>query len=211
MNQPLKIVFTLFVSVLIACGSPSNKRGVSLEELEKIQNEEAQTALAAPAKDALTANELLEMADCNNLQCVQLFMKERSGDFVHAAKGEFAALHRSVVTDTAGAQLVIPLSTLYVDINPQADWRMVHTLHTAGLARKLLEDFHRLNFIFIDSGYYLGSKNKQGRYRSSQYPGKTLYVTSAFEPWQWKGLYKKTTWPCILFEVYGDKKAQVVQ
>lgn len=131
------------------------------------------------------------------------FYERDSNDFIHATKGEFAALHRSTVTDTAGHELIMPLSTLYIDVNPQASWRMAHTLHRKDQADLLLEDFSSLGFIYSDSGYYLGIKSKQARYLSPNYPGKTLYVTSTFQPWRLKGLYKNVTWPCFVFEVYN--------
>ena len=184
---------------------PSNLRGIKLEDLEKVQAEDAKTSAAlAPTHDALTATELIALADCNTIECVQHFMKDHSNDFVHAVKGEFAALHRSLVTDTAGNELVIPLSTLYIDVNPQASWRMAHTVHRRELGNDLLKEFNDLGFTFSDSGYYRGLKYKQARYRSKQFPGKSLFIATTYRPWQWKGLYKNVTWPCVVFEVYNN-------
>jgi hypothetical protein len=198
---------TLLILLLTACSSPSNKRAVSVDELEKVQQEDEKEIKAATAtRDALTARELIELAEYTDLGAVQLYMKELSPDFIHASKGEFAAQHRSVVKDTAGKELVMPLSTFYVDINPQASWRAAHTIHRIETGNQLLEEFHQLGFRLVDSGYYLGIKSIQQRYASTQYPGKRLYVTSTYEPWYRKGLYNtKVTWPCFVFEVYKDK------
>ena len=185
---------------------PTNLRGVSFEDLEKVQAEEEKFLSAlAPSHDALTATDLIALADCRTIECVQLFMKDHSNDFFHAAKGEFASSHRSAVVDTAGNELVIPLSTLYVDVNPQASWRMAHTLHRKDLGNNLLEEFKELGFTLADSGYYRGLKGKQARYQSRQFPGKSLYVTSTYSPWYLKGLYQRVTWPCYVFEVRNDQ------
>ncbi len=200
-------VAVLFLFFLAACSSPSNKRAVSIDELEKVQAEdEKELKAVAATRDALTAIELIELADCNTLSCIQLFMKDRSPDFFYAKKGEYAAQHRSVVMDTTDAELIMPLSTFYVDVNPQASWRAAHTLHKKELGDKLFDEFTQLGFKLVDSGYYLGIKSKQQRYVSEKYPGKSLYVTITYEPWYFKGLYgNKVTWPCFVFEVYTDQ------
>lgn len=197
-----------FICILFACSSPSNRRAVSTDELEKVQAaDSAAQSRYSPLRDALSATELIALADCSDLPCVQLYMKERDRDFVHAVKGQFAALHRSGVTDTAGHKLVMPLSTLYADVNPQACWRLAHTLHRKETAKQLLAEFQQIGFAFADSGYYVGGglKGKQARFSSPSWPGKTLYVTATFHPWYMKGLYSgKVTWPCYVFEVYKD-------
>jgi hypothetical protein len=190
---------------LCACSSPSNDRAIDSKDLEKVQAAEAQNAPAGPVRDALTASELIALADCDNLACVQLFMKDHNSDFVHASRGEFAALHRSLVKDTSGRELIMPLSTLYADVNPQASWRLAHTLHKRELSSQLLDEFYSLGFTLIDSGYYRGIRGKQARFASAQYPDKILYTSLTFQPWYWKGLYKKVTWPCYVFEVYTTK------
>lgn len=198
----------LFGCILLSCSSPSNRRAISTDELEKVQTaDSAEQSRHTPLRDALSATELIELADCNDLPCVQLYMKERNRDFVHAVKGQFAALHRSAVTDTAGHELMMPLSTLYADVNPQASWRLAHTLHRKETGEHLLEEFHKLGFVFADSGYYVGGglKGKQARFSSPSCPGKSLYVTATFHPWYMKGLYSgEVTWPCYVFEVYKD-------
>lgn len=193
-----------------SCSSPSNRRAADLNDLEKIQAaDSAELAQNAPKRNSLTAMELIELADCRDLPCVQLYMKERDADFVHAQKGEFASQYRTTVTDTSGKELVMPLSTLYADVNPQATWRLAHTLHKEEPGNQLLEDFHHLGFVFADSGYYIagGLKGKQARFVSSRYPGKSLYITATFKPWYFKGLYSRAvTWPCYVFEVYKDEQ-----
>ena len=175
-----------------------------MDDLEKIQTDEARNNPPAPSKDALTATELIGLADCGDLECVQLRMKEQADDFVHARKGEFAALHRSVVMDTAKRELLMPLSTLYVETNPGANWRMAHTVHRPEMRDKLLNEFQQLGFSLADSGYFLGLRSRQLVYTSSKYPGRNLYLTTTYAPWYLKGLYKNVTWPCFVFEVYKE-------
>jgi len=208
LKRSISIIFyTAIILLITACGSPPNKRALSLDELEKAQAEDEKEIEAVTAtRDALTTVELIELADCSSLNCVQLFMKSLSPDFFYAQKGEFAAQHRSTVIDTAGNELVMPLSTFYVDTNPQAGWRAVHTIHKREIGNRLLEEFQLLGFQLVDSGYYLGIKSMQQRYSSTKYPGKSLYVTATYEPWYRKGLYDRSvTWPCYLFEVYNDQ------
>lgn len=197
-----------FACILFACSSPSNRRAVSADELEKVQAaDSAAQSRYTPLRDALSATELIELADCSDLPCVQLYMKERDRDFVHAVKGQFASLHRSAITDTTGNELVMPISTLYADVNPQASWRLAHTVHRKETGEHLLAAFQQIGFVFVDSGYYVGGglKGKQARFNSPSYPGKTLYVTATYHPWYRKGLYSgKVTWPCYVFEVYKD-------
>lgn len=188
--------------ILYACGSSSNERAISIGELDKVQSGDARDAPAAPVRDALNATEFMALADCHDLPCVQRFMKDYSLDFLHSGKGEFAAVHRSVVIDTGGNELIMPLSTIYVDVNPQANWRMAHTLHRLELGNQLLNEFLAMGFELIDSGYYRGLGVKRARFTSDQYPGRVLYVASTYQPWNLKGLYRKVTWPCYVFEMY---------
>ncbi len=196
------------IFLLYSCSSPANRRAVDTDELEKVQAvDSAEQQQYTPKRDALSATELIELADCGNLPCVQLYMKDRGQDFVHARKGEFAALHRSIVTDTAGNELVMTLSTLYADVNPQASWRLAHTLHRKETGDRLLGEFQQLGFVFVDSGYFIGGglKGRQARFHSLKYPDKNLYITATYHPWYMKGLYNnKVTWPCYVFEVYKD-------
>ena len=177
---------------------------VNPEELEKVLAEDMKDAPPGPARDALDASTFMSLAACGDLPCVQRFMKDYSNDFIHATKGEFAARHRSVVIDTSGNELIMPLSTIYVDVNPQASWRMAHTLHRVELGNQLMEEFKQLGFSFVDSGYYRGLKMKRARFLSDQYPGRVLYVGSTYRPWNLKGLYRNVTWPCYMFEMYTE-------
>ena len=186
-----------------ACGSNSNDRSVKLEDLDKTIKKEKQEAPPGAARSTLTANELIELYGCKDLPCVQLFMKDRSRDFVHAEKGEFASLYRSAVTDTSGQQLVIPMSTLYVSVDPGADWRMAHTLHTKALSDQLLHEFAAAKFMLADSVYKPAHRAFAYYYRSSQYPGLVLYHIKTFSPWRARGLYYNVTWPCFVFELFA--------
>jgi len=193
---------------ILSCSNPTDKRAVTLEELEAQQAEDKREwEKYTPKRDILTAVELIDLADCNTLSCVQLFMKNLSPDFFQGRKGEFSSGHRSTVIDTAGIELTMPLSTFYIDVNPQANWRAAHTVHTKALGDALHNEFMQLGFEFVEEGYFLGIKSKQQRYVSRNYPGKSLYITATFNPWGFKGLYEnKVTWPCYVFEMYKDEK-----
>jgi len=98
--------------------------------------------------------------------------------------------------------LLMPLSTLYVDINPGAGWRLAHTLHNYDFSSRLIKEFQDLGFSVIDSAYNRSMKNNRQHFISRDYPNVDLYLTMTYIPWTWKGLYKKVTWPCYVFEVY---------
>lgn len=200
-----KISLMMCMAAILGCGSPSNERSVRLDELDSVQQATNNNMPPGPQRDILSADELISLADCSDLPCVQQFMKERSSDFIHARKGEFAALHRSVVKDTAGNELVMPLSTLYADVNPQASWRLAHTVHKLELGNQLMQEFHQLGFRFADSGNYTSVPVMQAKYISAQRPGKVLYVAATFEPWYQKGLYTRVSWPCWVFEVQNKE------
>jgi len=193
------IFFALFFCS--ACESNSNKRAADVEDLDKVIAEDKKAAPPAPTRNALTATEFIALFGCKDLPCVQLFMKDRSSDFVHAKKGEFASQHRSVVQDTTGAELVMPLSTLYVSVDPGADWRMVHTLHTKALSDQLLKEFDKAKFLVTDSTRKNGNAGPVYQYRSVLYPGLVLLFKKTFSPWRARGLYYKVTWPCYVFEL----------
>lgn len=190
--------------ILVACSNSSNNRAVTLDELEAIQAEDQKEWEKYAAKrDMLTAVELIELADCDNLPCVELYMRNLSNDFFYASKGEYAAQNRSEIIDTAGNQLNMPASTFYIDANPQASWRAAHTVHSKVLSDTLYNEFIRLGFKFVNEGYFRGIRSKQHRYVSEKYPNKTLYIAATYNPWDFKGLYKgNVTWPCYVFEVY---------
>jgi hypothetical protein len=193
----------IFICMLMsACKSNSNKRAVSLEDFDKATAAEQQAA-AVPLRSMLTAKEYIALSHCKDLPCVQLFMKDRSNDFVHAKKGEFASLYRSAVTDTSGNSLVIPMSTLYVTVDNGADWRMAHTVHTKALSDQLLKEFSAADFLLTDSVYSTKSGGFIYHYRSGQYQGLVLSHTMTFAPWRARGLYYTVTWPCYVFELHN--------
>jgi hypothetical protein len=194
------ICFIFLCLFFTACKSNSNKRAVNIEDLDKVTTAEQQ-ATPGPVRSILTASELIELSACKDLPSVQLFMKDRSSDFVHAKKGEFASQYRSAVTDTSGNSLVIPMSTLYVTVDAGADWRIAHTVHTKALSDQLLQEFAAVKFLLADSVYSNKSAGFKYYYRSAQYPGLVLSQTKTFAPWHARGLYYTVTWPCYVFEL----------
>lgn len=198
--------FLFVLCGLAACSNPTNNRAVSLDELDSIQEEDKKTMeQLTPHRNMLTASELVGLADCEDLFCVQLFMKNLSAAFIHGNKGEFYSSQRIIIKDTTGHEITLPASTFYVDVNPQASWRAAHTVHAREQSDSLLKEFKKLNFNLVAEGYFLGIKSKQQRYASPEYPGKSLYITATFQPWHFKGLYEnKVTWLCYVFEVYKD-------
>lgn len=189
MNYFLPLTCFLFMSLLItACTSPSDKPA------------EEQHATPRPAKNLLSATELIELSACHDLPCVQLFMKDMRDDFVHAKPGEFANLNQVVVTDTTGDSLAMPMSTFYVTVDAGADWRMAHTLHHKTLSDQLLQEFAAEQFILSDSVYSRKNSGYHYHYRSDRYPGLVLSHIKTFEPWRARGLYYTVTWPCYVFE-----------
>lgn len=195
--------FILVLYGLTACSNPTNKRAVSINELDSIQAEDKSTLeQLAPKHDMLNASQLVDLADCSDLSCVQLFMKDHTIDFVQGYKGEFNAAELITIKDTSGNELTLPASTFYVNVNPQASWRAAHTVHTKKMADSLLNEFKELGFEPVDKDHLLALDSKD-RYVSKKYPAKSLYVTPSFHPWYFKGLYKgRVTWPCYIFEVY---------
>ena len=196
--------YMLMLIMFAACSSNSNDRAVKVEDLEKAAAEDRQQAPPAPSRSALSAKELIELAGCRDLACVQLYMKDRSSDFVHAKKGEFASLYRSAVVDTTGQSLVMPMSTLYIATDPGASWRMAHTVHTAALSKGLMDEFTAAKFVLTDSSYNRFTRSYYYHYNSGLYPNLNMYHTRTFNPWGFKGLYVKVTLPCYVYEVYED-------
>lgn len=154
-----------------------------------------------PARNIVSAAEFIELAACDDLPCVQVFMKNFSADFIHARPGEFASLNRFMVTDTLGDSLDIPISTVYVSVDPGADWRMAHTVHHKTLSDQLLQEFSDQKFVLSDSLYNKKSNRYTYHYRSEQYPGLVLSHLTTFAPWHKRGLYYTVTWPCYVFEL----------
>ena len=195
------ILCCIAIGSLTACGSKSNKRAVEAADLDKVMEEEGANAPAGPSRSALTAGELLQVAGCNDLSCVQLFMKERASDFIHAKKGEFASLNRGSVNDSASASLIIPFSTLYVSTDPGATWRVAHTVHKKEMADALLQEFIKDGFVLADSVNYYATQSKAYRYQSEKYPGRVLYYCPTYTPWPRRGLYMNASWMSYVFEV----------
>ena len=205
MKSFLPCVRFFFICILfISCKSNSNKRAVNLEDLDKVTAAEEQ-ATPHSVRSILTATELIELSACTDLPCVQLFMKDRSTDFVHAKKGEFASQYRSAITDTSGNSFVGPMSTLYVAVDAGTDWRMAHTVHTKILSDQLLQEFAAAKFLLTDSVYSNKSAGFIYHYSSVEYPGLVLSQTKTFAPWRGRGLYYTVTWPCYVFEVYNGE------
>lgn len=198
-NLPIVVAAVL---LLASCGSKSNSRAVKAEDLDKIMQEEAAGAPAGPARSILSAGELLELFNCNEAACVQMYMKERAADFVHAKKGEFASLTRGEVKDSAGNGLLMPFSTVYFSSEPGTDWRLAHTLHKKELSDELLAGFKNKGFILVDSFRYHATAARCYRYSSAQFPGLVLYHSPTFTPWYKKGLYLRPAWQSFVFEIH---------
>lgn len=205
MNAFYKSLPGLVLLMMMACSNPTNKRAVSLDELESIQDQDKSTLEElAPLRERLSAIELIELADCRSISCVQLYMKNLSRDFINATKGEFSALQHITIKDTADNELTLPASTYYIDVNPQATWKAIHTVHTMALADSLLNEFKALGFQLIDNSDVSGNKQF---YTSEKYPGRELIVKATFHPWYLKGLYaNKVTWVCYVFEIHNDEE-----
>jgi len=184
--------FILIILLFGACTSNSNKYA---------EDAAAQQA-TRQVRNILSAAEFIELSACDDLLCVQLFMKNFSADFIHAYPGEFGSLNRLIVTDTLGDTLNIPMSTLYVSVDPGADWRMAHTLHNKDFSDYLLQEFADHQFLLSDSVYSRKNKGYKYHYRSDQYPGLVLSHFKTFEPWRARGLYYTVTWPCYVFELH---------
>ncbi|MGG9964808.1 hypothetical protein [Ferruginibacter sp. SUN106] len=196
-------MFYLPLVILVACSNPANKRAISIDELDSIQAQDKSTLeQLAPTKDMLSAAELVKLADCIDLPCVQLFMKNHTTDFVQAYKGEFNASMHISVKDTSGNELTIPAATLYMYADPQATWRIAHTVHTKQMCDSLLDEFKALGFQSVDKDHLVTFDSKD-RYISKRYPGIDMYFTPSLRPWYFKGIYQvKIPWLCYVFEIY---------
>lgn len=195
--------FSLFFLLLLVtgCSSNSNRKAVNAEDLDSVMAEEARNAPAGPARNNLSAKELIKVSDCNDAGCVQLFMKELTTDFIHAKKGEFASLIRLAIKDTLGQERIMPVSTLYFSTDPGADWRIAHTVHKSEISDQLLKEFTAKGFSLQDSGYYTPTKALAYHYISLQYPGKILFFSPTYKPWGSKGMYLGANWASFVFEV----------
>ncbi|WP_018630978.1 hypothetical protein [Niabella aurantiaca] len=207
MQQLTQSLCFLALTGMIACGNPTSKKGIDPEALDSVQAQHNKELAAATAKrNTLRAGELIALAGCKDLNCIEQYMKNLSPDFIYLRKGEWAAQQRITIADTSGNELTLPASTFYVDTNPQASWRAAHTVHTKEQGERLLDEFKSFGFQLAGEGYYLGLKSKQQQYISGKYPGISLYLTATFRPWGLKGLYENNvTWPCYVFEAYEDQ------
>lgn len=202
----LHLLLIIALTGIISCGSPHPNRSVRPGALGYVQVQYNNEVEANAAKrDILSPIELMDLSDCESLYCLQQKMKNLVPGFIYLKKGEWTAQHRITLTDTSGKELTLPVSTFYVDVNPQATWRAVHTIHIRALGDSLLNGFKRLGFQKVDEGPYAGINNKRQCYLSEKYLNKSLYITTSFQPWHLKGLYNnKVTWPCYMFEVYNN-------
>lgn len=204
-NRTIFIVLAFCGLIIFAsCGSKSNKRAVDAKDLEKVMQEEAANAPAKPARNILSANELMQLADCADAACVQLFMKDRSQDFFYPKKGEYTSQNRGMIVDSLGSGILAPFSTVYFASEPGATWRIAHTVHKKEFSDELLADFAKKGFVLADSSRYYATKAKAYRYTSPQYPGTVLYYSPTYTPWYAKGLYLGSTWACYVFEVHHE-------
>jgi hypothetical protein len=210
MTKISTIIFASLIVVLLvagtACRSKSNQRAVKADDLEKAMQDDAANAPAAPNRSTLKVDELIQASECGDIACMQLYLKEKGTDFFYAKKGEAASLNRGAVVDSAGNELVMPLSTIYFTSDPGADWRVAHTVHRKELSDALLNEFDSKGFSLVDSFYYHATKAKCYRYTSAQYPGEVLYYSPTYTPWYFKGLYNKPTWVCYVFEIHSARQ-----
>jgi hypothetical protein len=193
--------FLFLLQLLAGCGSNANKKAVKAEDLDRIMAEEARNAPPGPTRSNLSVDELINLSNCDDAGCVQSFMKDLASNFVHAKKGEFASLNRSVVPDTLGQEKIMPLATLYFTTDAGADWRIAHTIHKKEISDQLLSEFGKRGFAIQDSGYYYQTKAKAYHYTSAEYPGKLLYYSTTYSPWGSKGLYLGANWTSYVFEI----------
>ena len=189
---------TNFIFIILLFGACTSNTNKSAEDAD---HEAAAQHATRPARNILSAAEFIQLSACDDLPCVQVFMKDFRADFVHAYPGEFGNLNRLIVTDTIGASLEIPMSTLYVTIDPGVVWRIAHTVHHKALSDLLLQEFADQKFVLYDSLYSKKIKGYNYHYQSEQYPGLVLSYLKTFEPWHKRGLYYTVTWPCYVFEL----------
>lgn len=195
---------SIIVMLFSSCGSKSNKRAVDATDLDKVMQEEAAQNPAGPSRSTLSGDDLMQLSKCEDISCVQLFMKERSGDFFYTKKGEYTSLNRGMVTDSAGKELMMPFSTIYFSSEPQATWRIAQTVHKKDLSDQLLNEFMQKGFVVVDSFRYYATEAKCYQYTSPQYPRTALFYSPTYKPWYMKGLYMKPSWLGYVFEVHYE-------
>lgn len=199
-----RIISCFFFFVLFNCMACNGKSSNGNAEHAEAALQESLTA--TPLRAMLNPEELMEVSRSANASELQLYMKEKTGIFFYAKKGEYISLAQGAITDTAGRGLSIPLSTLYFASEPGATWRIAQTLHSPELNDSLLKDFRQKGFEIKDSIRYYGTEALCYRYASPQYPGILLYHSTSIRPWYFKGLYNGSTWMGYVFEIHRENK-----
>ena len=194
----------LFFVLSTSCRSRSNERSVKVEDLDRVMREEKEAESKEPVVSTLSVNDLVELSNCKDASCVQLFMKNKDQSFFYGKKGQFASLNRGVVADSSGNELIMPFSTLYFEVNTNvgATWRLAHILNKKQLSDQLLAAFISNGFALQDSIRYYATNAKCYRYTSEKFPGKYLYFSPTYKPWIREGLYQNVTWLCYVFEIH---------
>lgn len=173
--------------------------------------DETSTTIDSPATRQtrlhLSASELISLGGFTSFPDLQLYMKDRSANFLHATRGSFASMTQSVITDSTGQELTMPSSTFFASIWNDEVIRTVHTLHEKSISDELLNEFATLGFSFRDSSFSKDRGYMIRYYRSEQFPGKVLCYSETVKPWHWRdhALYRNCSWRCYLFEVVQDK------
>lgn len=186
-----RLIWVVF-SLLLACKGNTNKEAISDVTKNTIEQ----------SNGILSVNDLLELSAFKDLTGVQLYMKKRSESFIHAKKGEFIAFRTVAVTDTAGKNIELTASVLYIATDPMADWRIAHIIHSPELSEAFLNELKGNGYELSDSSNSYLMKAKSYYFDSKDYPGKRVVFTRTFLPWLSKGIYvNKATWPCFVYEV----------
>lgn len=186
-----KLTWILF-PLLFACKGNSSK--------EAIRN--VPENVGEKDNGILSVTDILELSEYKDLSGVQLYMKKRNQSFIHAKKGEFVAFRNVAVTDTAGNNIELTASVLYVATDPMADWRIAHIMHSPELNEIFMNELKQKGYELTDSSNSYLMKAKSYYYDSKGYPGKRVVFTRTFLPWLLKGIYvNQVTWPCFVYEV----------
>lgn len=186
----------MLVPLLFACKGNSSKEAISNlpENVGEKDN------------GILSVTDLLELSAYKDLSGVQLYMKKWSENFIHAKKGEFVSFRNVAVTDTAGKNIELTASVLYVATDPMADWRIAHIIHSPELNEAFMKDLKEKGYELSDSSQSYLMKAKSYYYDSEKQPGKRIVFTRTFMPWLLKGIYvNQVTWPCFVYEVQAKK------
>lgn len=196
-------ILAMAVFCLLVTTSCENDRGNSKQDEKTTNIEEPATR---QTRLHLSATELISMGSFTAFPDLQLYMKDRSADFLHATRGSFASMSQSVITDSTGQELTLPSSTFFASIWQDEVIRTVHTLHDKTQSDELLNEFATLGFSFRDSTFNKDRGYMIRYYRSDQYPGKVLYYGETVKPWHWRdhALYRNCSWTCYVFEVVQD-------